>query len=114
MFNIVALEVLSSAYWPYKKNNQVMNELIYEGVITAVTNPEPFTAKDGTTHTEKYIVVQTEERFPQSAAIRVLDKIAMMDFLPGDRVRCNIELRASQSQTGKWFNTLKAWKIETI
>ena len=89
-----------------------MNELIYEGVITAVTTPEPFNAKDGTTHTEKYIVVQTEERFPQSAAIRVLDKIAMMDFLPGDRVRCHIELRANQGTSGKWFNDLRAWRIE--
>ncbi len=91
-----------------------MNELIYEGVITAVTNPEPFNAKDGTMHTEKFIVVETEERFPQSAAIRLFDKNAMMDFQPGDRVRCHIELHAAQGQTGRWFNTLKAWKIETI
>ena len=91
-----------------------MENMTYTGVITDITIPQPFSAKDGTTHTEKYIIVQTEERFPQTAALRVVDQNAMREYHIGDRVRCSIEFRASQGQTGRWFNTIKAWKVEPI
>lgn len=91
-----------------------MESIIIEGVIKTITPAENFTAKDGTIHTEKNLVVETEERYPQSVAIRVIDKNAMDDYQIGERIRCNVDLRAAQGQSGRWFNTIRAWKIEVV
>ena len=88
-----------------------MENNIFEGVIIAITNPEPFTSTNGSSHIERTIVVETEEMYPQRAAIRVIDSNAQMDFQIGQHVRCYLQFRANQGSTGRWFNDLKAWRI---
>ena len=93
-----------------------MENIIFQGVIKKVTEPEPFTFSDGTTHTGRTLVVETEEQFPQSAAISLIDQNAMKDFHVGEKVKCWLDFKANNfiSKDGKelWSNRLKAWRID--
>lgn len=89
-----------------------MNNLIFEGIIIRIGDERTFTANNGSNHVERTIVVETEEQYPQRAAIRVIDQNAQKDFEIGKRVRCWLTLKANESDTGKWFNDIKAWRID--
>lgn len=92
-----------------------MNELILEGVVRSISESRNFETKDGRTHTERELLVETEEMYPQTCVVRTVDAQAMQTYRLGGRVRCHLQLRAAQSkQSGKWFNDIKAWRVEML
>jgi|GEM_PF-2207085 len=92
-----------------------MNELILEGVVRSISEPKTFETKDGQNHVERELLVETEEMYPQTCAVRTVDAVAMQTYVPGMRVRCHLQLRAAQAkQSGKWFNDIKAWRVEML
>lgn len=92
-----------------------MNELILEGVVRSISEPRSFEDKLGTNHVERELLVETEEAHPQTCAVRTVDAVAMQTYQPGSRVRCHLQLRAAQAkQSGRWFNDIKAWRVEML
>ncbi len=88
--------------------------LIFEGVVIDKTPETPFTDKNGTLHNECTILVETVEDYPQRLAIRLLDAECANAPSVGRNVRCYLSCRVSTGTTGKWFNNLKAFKIDII
>ncbi len=89
--------------------------MIFEGEIIDITDIQPFAAKDGSSHIERYLVVKTtDEPYPQRAAVRVIDQNASREYQIGDRVRCYLQLQAAQGLTGRWFTTLRAWNVSVF
>lgn len=92
-----------------------MNELILEGVVRSISESRNFEDKLGTKHIERELFVETEEPYPQTCTVRTVDAVAMQTYVPGSRVRCHLQLRAAQAkQSGRWFNVIKAWRVEML
>ena len=95
-----------------------MNNFIIEGIVREVSERREFESRDGARHTVRTIVVETEEMYPQTAALHLID--VAEDVLPeiGAHVQCHVTLRArfiTKEENGKtkkiWFTDLKAWRV---
>ena len=90
-----------------------MSNLIYEGVVLERTKPSDFTDKSGRVHTECTILVETtDEEYPQQMAIRLMDLVCANAPDVGKRVRCTLKCRVNSRTSGRWFNDIKAWRVE--
>lgn len=89
-----------------------MNSIIIEGVVIEKTPTTEFTDKAGRTHTENHLLVETEEMYPQQIAVRLMDDLEKNSPMVGSKVRCYLNFRVSKGTTGKWFNDIKAWRID--
>lgn len=91
-----------------------MNEILYEGIVREISQPRSFESKDGRSHTERTLLVETDEEYPQTCAVRTVDAVAMQMYALGCRVRCHLKMRATQGKSGVWFTEVKAWRVEMI
>ena len=90
-----------------------MNDQIFEGVVIDKTPTADFTDKSGRTHTECYILVESQEMYPQRVAVQLTDDLEKHSPMVGHRVRCHLNYRISTGTSGKWFNEIKAWRVES-
>ena len=86
----------------------------YEFVGTVKALPATKTFPSGFTKRE-VVVTSEEDRFPQDIAFEfVKEKAAMLDGIQeADRVRIFFDLRGRE-YNGRYFNSLKGWKIEKV
>lgn len=70
--------------------------------------------------TREFVIKTIEDKYPQTILIQMTqDKCAKLDnYNVGETVKCHINIRGRMwtSKTGeeKCFNTIEAWKLETI
>ena len=83
----------------------------FEGRVTFVGDLKSYQGRDGSDHVERTVVVETDDRYPESAAFRLRDNLAKSYFAAGMAVSVSFELRAQQGKSGLYFNELNAWNI---
>ncbi len=91
-----------------------MSNLIYEGVVIDKTPRDSYTDINKTMHDFCEIVVQSEEEYPQRLCITLIDDKCANAPEINQRVRCYLKCKAGKSELGKWFNHIKAWKVDAV
>ena len=92
-----------------------MESIFIDGVVINKTAPISYTGQNNVMHNQCEILLETQqEEFPQRLAVRLVDdKCANAPELY-QRVRCYLRFRVGNGNTGKWFNDIKAWKVEVL
>ena len=90
-----------------------MQDIIIEGVVREKTPTAEFTGKNGRIHTECEILIETIEMYPQHIAVRLMDDLEQKSPAIGQKVSCYLKFRVSTGASGKWFNDIKAWRVES-
>jgi hypothetical protein len=83
-----------------------------QGKLSQVLQPESVTSKAGKDWTQQTIIVETDGEYPKKIAIQcasnLIDKIK--DYQIGHIITCSINIE-SREYNGRWFTSVKAWKI---
>ncbi len=83
----------------------------FKGVIKYVSDIQSIQTKDDRLYQKKEVVIETEERYPQSLLFDVSGDDLQKEFLAvGQRVEVELNCRAN-NYNGRWFNSFRAWKI---
>ncbi len=90
-----------------------MSNFVFEGVVREKTPTVEFTGKNGQMHTECYILVETIEMYPQQIAVRLTDDLEKNSPMVGHKVHCYLNFRVGTGGSGRWFNEIKAWRVES-
>lgn len=92
----------------------IMNGKI-TGRITAISALEEIPSqRNNEKMTKMQIIVEEENvQFPESVAVTLWnEKATNFNHLKGDLVTVSFSCRASQSKEGRFFNELKAWRVD--
>lgn len=85
-----------------------------KGVIKDVLPIQSIHTKKQTIIRKREILIETEERYPQSLLFEVLnDDVEHVCLVHGMRVTVELNFRAVK-YNDKYFNNFRAWKIEKI
>lgn len=87
-----------------------------EGKIIAVLPPrEGVSARTGTAWKTQDYVIETHEQYPRKCCFNVFgsDKIQLFNIQVGEELRVSFDIDAHEYQ-GRWFNSVRAWKVERI
>lgn len=83
-----------------------------QGKLIQVLPIESGTSKAGKDWTQQTIIVETGDQYPKKVAIQcasnLIDKIK--DYQIGHTITCQVNIE-SREFNGKWFSSVKAWKI---
>lgn len=84
------------------------------GRITAISALEEIPARDNTKVAKMQIIVQEENvQFPESVAVTLWnEKATEFHHNVGDLVSVSFSCRANQSRDGRFFNELRAWRVD--
>ncbi len=65
---------------------------------------------------KRQLIITTEDKYPQTLPIDFLKESSSLidNIKPGDEVRVKINLRGSESQSGKYYVNIVGWKIEKL
>jgi hypothetical protein len=83
-----------------------------QGVLKQILPLESGETKSGKTWQKQTIIVETQETYPKSIAIEVSEKAIsrLQDYQIGHTITCSINIE-SREYNGRWFTSVKAWKI---
>lgn len=82
-----------------------------KGKIKKVLPIASGTTKDGKLWRKQDILIETEERYPQSILIGIRDgMIDQYQVIEGERIEVDVNFRANE-YNGKYYNTFTAWRI---
>ncbi len=87
-----------------------------EGKIIAVLPArEGVSARTGTPWKTQDYVIETHEQYPRKCCFNVFgsDKIQLFNIQVGEELRVSFDIDAHEYQ-GRWFNSVRAWKVERI
>lgn len=86
-----------------------------EGKIIVVLPAREGVSARGTQWKSQDYVIETHEAYPKKCCFNVFgaDKIQMFNIQSGEELRVSFDIDAREYQ-GKWFNSLRAWKVERI
>lgn len=90
-----------------------MNDFIFEGILREMTPVNSFVLRDGTEHSERLLVAETEEAYSQKLAIKVYDDRCNIAFETGSKYRFHLRFSCKSGEKGL-FNSVVAWKIEAL
>jgi hypothetical protein len=83
-----------------------------QGKLIQVLPIESGTSKSGKDWTQQTIIVETGDQYPKKIAIQcasnLMDKIK--DYQIGHTITCQVNIESRESG-GKWYTSIKAWKI---
>ena len=84
-----------------------------QGRIIAVLPPRTGVSAKGTAWQVNGYVIETDEHYPKKVAFDVFgaDKAAEYNIQSGETLRVYFDIDAREYQ-GKWFNSVRAWKVE--
>lgn len=84
-----------------------------EGRIIAVLPAREGTSSRGTQWKSQDYVIETHEQYPRKCCFNVFgsDRIAQFNIQPGEELRISFDIDAHEYQ-GRWFNSIRAWKVE--
>ena len=69
--------------------------------------------KTGNEWKKQEIIIQTEESYPKSICITLWSNTIDNNIKQGDKIKASVEIE-SREYNGKWYTTVKAWKIELL
>ncbi len=100
-----------------KTKKQTIHHIMeIEGKIIAVLPPrEGVSARTGTAWKTQDYVIETHEQYPRKCCFNVFgsDKIQLFNIQVGEELRVSFDIDAHEYQ-GRWFNSVRAWKVERI
>lgn len=87
-----------------------------EGRIIVALDPREGVSKTGNPWKVQEYVLETQEQYPRKMAFEVFgsDRVAQFASLlqVGNNVRVSFDIDARE-WNGRWFNSIRAWKVET-
>ena len=83
-----------------------------QGVLKQILKTESGTSKSGKTWQKQTIIIETADAYPKQIAVEVSEKALsrLQDYSEGMTITCSINIE-SREYNGKWFTSVKAWKI---
>ena len=69
--------------------------------------------KNGNEWKKQEIIIQTEEQYPKNICITLWGNTISSNIKQGDKVKASVDIE-SREFNGKWYTTVKAWKIESL
>lgn len=91
-----------------------MSEITISGKIIAVLPMKSGVSKtSGKPWASQQYVVETVDQYPKKCLFDVFgeDEIRQYALAVGDMVDVHLDINAYEWQAGKWFNTVRAWKV---
>ena len=89
-----------------------MASLEIQGKLIQVLPIESGTSKAGKDWKQQTIIVETGDQYPKKIAIQCPEKLIsrISDYQVGQTITCSVNIE-SREFNGKWFSSVKAWKI---
>lgn len=86
-----------------------------EGKIIVVLPAREGVSSRGTQWKSQDFVIETHEQYPKKCCFNVFgsDKIQLFNIRSGEELRVSFDIDAHEYQ-GRWFNSLRAWKVERV
>lgn len=86
-----------------------------EGKIIAVLPAREGVSSRGTNWKSQDYVIETHEQYPRKCCFNIFgaDRIAQFNIQTGEELRVSFDIDAHEYQ-GRWFNSIRAWKVERI
>ncbi len=87
-----------------------------EGKIIAVLPQQSgVSSRTGNPWASQDYVIETHEQYPRKCCFRVFgaDKIQSMAIKAGEELRVSFDID-SHEYNGRWYNDIRAWKVERI
>jgi len=86
-----------------------------EGKIIAVLDAREGVSSRGTNWKSQDYVIETHEQYPRKCCFNIFgaDRISQFNIQSGEELRVSFDIDAHEYQ-GRWFNTIRAWKVERI
>lgn len=86
-----------------------------EGKIIAVIPAREGVSSRGNQWKSQDYVIETHEQYPKKCCFNVFgaDKIQLFNIQIGEELRVSFDIDAHEYQ-GRWFNSIRAWKVERI
>jgi hypothetical protein len=83
-----------------------------QGTLKQILPLESGESKSGKAWQKQTIIVETQETYPKLIAIEVNEKAIsrLQDYQIGHIITCSINIE-SREYNGKYFTSVKAWKI---
>lgn len=86
-----------------------------EGKIIVVLPAREGVSARGTQWKSQDYVIETHEQYPKKCCFNVFgaDKIQLFNIQSGEELRVSFDIDSHEYQ-GRWFNRIRAWKVERI
>lgn len=86
-----------------------------EGKIIVVLPAREGVSARGTQWKSQDYVIETHEQYPKKCCFNVFgaDKIQLFNIQSGEELRVSFDIDSHEYQ-GRWFNSIRAWKVERI
>ena len=83
-----------------------------QGVLKQILPIESGESKSGKTWQKQTIIIETADAYPKQIAVEVSEKALsrLQDYSEGMTITCSINIE-SREYNGKWFTSVRAWKI---
>jgi hypothetical protein len=83
-----------------------------QGVLKQILKTESGTSKSGKDWQKQTIIIETADAYPKQIAVEVSEKALsrLQDYSEGMTITCSINIE-SREYNGRWFTSVKAWKI---
>ena len=86
----------------------------FKGIIKDRTDIQTIVTKDNRQIQKITMMVESEERYPQTLAFDVIGDDVQKDLpVLGDRVEVDLNVRATKFN-GRWYNSIRAWRITKV
>ena len=83
------------------------------GKITNILTAQTGIGKNGNEWKKQEIIIQTEEQYPKNICISLWGNVITDKIKQDDKIKASIDIE-SREFNGKWYTTVKAWKIELL
>ncbi len=83
------------------------------GKVIAVLDPRSGTSKSGNEWKVQQYVIETHDQYPRRMCFDVFgaDKIQQFNIQAGEELNVFFDIDAHEWQ-GRWYNSIRAWKVE--
>ena len=83
------------------------------GTITNILPLQTGTGKAGNEWKKQELIIQTDEAYPKSICISLWGNTIDDKLKTEDKIKASIDIE-SREFNGKWYTSIKAWKIEPL
>lgn len=83
--------------------------------MIAVLEPKGGTSRNGNEWKVQEYVIETHDQYPRRMCFDVFgdDKIKQFNIQVGEELNVSFDIDAREWQ-GRWFNSIRAWKVERV
>ncbi len=87
----------------------------FTGKIIAILQPRSGTSKNGNEWKVQEYVIENHDQYPRKMCFDVFgaDKIEQFNIQMGEELTVSFDIDARQWQD-RWFNSIRAWKVERV